>query len=138
MATVVKKKRSEEARRRRNQKKHRRAQESDPRKPYLLPRPHVPGNHEYDCVAIDCEILIDHAYREEDRIALASVGIVDRDGNCIYERFVPPPSDRRINLQFRRFFPVQDQQFLYARRDPASKFSVIRAEVLDILRRYVD
>ena len=77
-------------------------------------------------------MLIVRADLKKDEITLASVGIVDRVGNCIYERFLAPPSDRRID---RRFCHVTDTQFLYANRDEDAQFPVVRAEVLDILCR---
>lgn len=131
MALIVKK-RSEEAKKRRDQKKHR-AQKSDPQKPYLLARPHVHCNHEFDCVAIDCKMLIIHADYKEDKIALSSVGIVDRVSNCLYEHFLAPPSDRHIDQRARRFCPVMDTQFLYASRDEDIQFLVVRSQLTCLL-----
>ena len=78
--------------------------------PYLLPTPSARDAHELDYVAIDCEMLINIA-DPSDTIILASVGIVKRDGECLYEAFIRPSSrlPYRINQRSRNFCPVTDQ-----------------------------
>ena len=124
MVNLPTKKRSDEARRRRKQKG--RTQED---KPYLLPRPHVPDVRQtYDYVAIDCEmIVLEQKISGVRKHAVASVGIVDKDGSVVYEKFVPPPSDYSVNYRSRRYCPVTNQQL--------SISACQGIEVLDIFSR---
>ena len=80
-------------------------------------------------------MVIVHSSKPEERTALASVAIVDRDGKIEYEKFVRPPSDRRINERSRKFCPVTDQQFDIARYTAEAKFDDVHRQVLDILQR---
>ena len=70
---------------RRNQRKRARAQQNTPQKSYL---PCSPVVHDFDAVAIDCEMLIVHAADPLKKRVLASVDIVNRDGFCMFEAFV--------------------------------------------------
>lgn len=131
-------KRSQDARKRRQQKKKTKAlEENAPRRPYLLPRPCVRVVHDLDLVAIDCEKLTVHSADPARKTVLASVGIVNRDGDCLYEAFVSPPTDRAINKKSRGFCPVTQQQFDIARGRVGTAFVDIRQEVLRILCRWV-
>ena len=47
-------------------------------------------------------MLIIHADHKEDKIALSSVGIMDRVSNYLYERFLVPPSDFHIDQRAQR------------------------------------
>ena len=114
-------KRSLEARRRRSRNSKARARENARLSPYLLPQPCVSDISKLDCVAVVC--------------TLASVAIVNRDCECVYEAFVQPPRDRPIDPRSRRFCPVTDQQFAIARCTPGTAFDDVRREVLAILQR---
>ena len=103
-----KSKRNVDARRQRNQGRKTRTMEDTRQSPYLLPTPSTPDVHELDYVAIDCEMLVNIA-DPSDIIILASVGIVNRDGECLYETLIRPPVDCRINQRSRNFCPVTDQ-----------------------------
>ena len=77
--------------------------------PYLLPEPCDSDVHE-DCVAIDCEMVGVHSEDRSRRNALESVTIVNKKLECVYEKFVQPPSDRSINQKSRPFCPVSEQE----------------------------
>ena len=137
--TPTKKKvRSEEARKRRNQKKKQkdRSREDSPKWPYLLPMPCVPCVH-YDYVTIDCEMVVVEARTPSEKLRLALVSIMDKNGVPVYDTFVPPSSGCRINKRSRWYCPVTDQQFEITRRCENTDFDHVRSEVLDILRRYI-
>ena len=125
-----KKARSMEARRRRWRNKTN-AQVNGRKLPYLLPEPCDSDVHE-DCVAIDCELAGVHSEDRSGRNALASVAIVNKKLECVYKKFVQPPSDRSINQKSRPFCPVSDQQFEIAHYCPCTLF---RQDVLQILQR---
>ena len=138
MATAVlpkkKAKRSVQARRKRSQRKKTNARERGRPSQYLLPELCEPDVHE-DCVAIDCEMIVVHSKDRSGRNALASVAIIDKELECVYEKFVQPPSDHRINKSSRQFCPVTDQQFEIARYSPRASFAEVRQDVLQILQR---
>ena len=127
-------KRSVEARRRRSQNKKTNARVKGRKSPYLLPEPCDSDVHE-DCVAIDCEMLGVLSEDRSRRNALASVAIVNKKLECVYEKFVQPPFDRSINQRSRGWCPVKDQQFAIARRCPRTSFTEVRQDVLQILER---
>ena len=129
-----KKARSMEARRRRSRNKKTNARVKSQKSPYLLPEPCDSDVHE-DCVAIDCEMIVVHSKDRSGRNALASVAIVNKELECVYEKFVQPPSDHRINKSSRQFCPVTDQQFEIAHYCPCTLFAEVRQDVLQILQR---
>ena len=88
-----KKARSMEARRRRSQNKKTNARVKSQKSPYLLPEPCDSDVHAEDCVAIDCEMIVVQSKDRSGRNALASVAIVNKELECVYEKFVQPPSD---------------------------------------------
>lgn len=130
-------KRSVEARRRRSQKKKTKARENARLSPYLLPQPCASDVHKSDCVAIDCEMLQVHSRDPAQKMALASVAIVNSDLECVYEAFVQPPTDRKISKKGRVYCPVTDQQFDIARCGSGTTFPDVQREVLAILQRWV-
>ena len=117
-----KKARSMEARRRRSRNKKTNARVKSQKSPYLLPELCDSDVHE-DCVAIDCEMIVVHSKDRSGRNALASVAIVNKELECVYEKFVQPPSDHRINKSSRQFCPVTDQQFEIAHYCPCTLFA---------------
>ena len=129
-----KKARSMEARRRRSRNKKTNARVKSQKSPYLLPELCDSDVHE-DCVAIDCEMIVVHSKDRSGRNALASVAIVNKELECVYEKFVQPPSDHRINKSSRQFCPVTDQQFEIAHYCPRASFAEVRQDVLQMLQR---
>ena len=81
-----KKARSMEARRRRSQNKKTNARVKSQKSPYLLPELCDSDVHE-DCVAIDCEMIVVESKDRSGRNALASVAIVNKELECVYEKF---------------------------------------------------
>ena len=92
---------------------------------------------EYECVAFDCEMLgIVPSGASAQLKVLASIGIVDKEGFCLYEAFVRPP--RRFEYstapKSRPFCPATKQQFAIASRCPSTDFPDVRQRALDIFR----
>ena len=74
-------------------------------------------------------MLTVHSNERSERNTLASVAIVNRDCECVYEAFVQQPRSRNR-------CPVTDQQFDVARYTPGTSFDDVRREVLAILDEY--
>ena len=140
MSTTPKKKRSAEAMKRRNQKKKEKARsrEDFPERRHLLLTPCLPrpDSYEYDCIAIDCKMVVVEASIPSEKVRIASVGIVDKNGVPVYNVYVPPPGDCRLNKKSRKYCPVNDQQFAIARRCEGTDIESVRRKVLAILHRY--
>ena len=82
-------------------------------------------------------LIVVHSKDRSGRNALASVAIVNKELECVYEKFVQPPSDHRINKSSCQFCPVTDQQFEIAHYCPCTLFAEVRQDVLQILQRWV-
>ena len=138
MSTTPKKKRSVKARKRRNQKKkeNARSREDSPERQHLLPPPCSPLLPKYDCVAIDCEMVVVEASIPSEKLRVASVGIVDKNGVRVYDVYVPPPEDCHLNRKSRKYCPITDQQFKIARECEGTDIESVRRKVLEILGRY--
>lgn len=136
MSTTPKKKRSAEALKRRNQKKREKARsrEDSSEQLHLLPTPCSSRN--YDCIAIDCEMVVVEARIPSEKIRVASVGIVDKNGDCVYNVYVPPPEGCRLNSKSRKYCPISDRQFDIARRCEGTDIESVRKKVIDIFGRY--
>ena len=142
MLKIIKKKRSVEAMKRRNQKKREKARsrEDSSGRPHLLPTPLSPSPsppvYLYDCVTIDCEMVVVEASTPSEKLRITSVGIVNMNGVPVYDVYVPPPKDYRLNRKSRKYCPITDQQFEIARRYEGIDIESVRMKVLDILTRY--
>ena len=137
MSTTPKKKRSLEAIRRRNQKKREKARfrEDSSERSHLLPTPYLVRceSYQYNCLALDCEMVVVEASIRSERTRTASVGIVDINGVSVYEVYVSLPGDCRLNRKSRKYCPVTDQQFAIARGCNGTDFEHVRSQVLRLL-----